>query len=147
MKAFCGNGRTLTNWLQADANDLKIIDGVERAAGEWMRNGRQSAWLDHRGERLSAAERVATREDFRKRLGEDGIAYLEACRFHETEERREKLAVLARDKQRKLAQVLAGALAAVLVAGFFTWKFQLPLQNALYRFRNVQTLTADQDAR
>ena len=53
--------------------------------------------------------------------------------------------MLARDKQRKLAQVLAGALAAVLVAGFLTWKFQLPLQNALYRFRNVQTLTADQE--
>ena len=53
-----------------------MIDGVERAAGEWMRNGRQSAWLDHRGERLSAAERVATREDFRKRLGEEGLPIL-----------------------------------------------------------------------
>ena len=30
---------TLTDWLQADANDLKIIEGVERAAGEWTRNG------------------------------------------------------------------------------------------------------------
>ena len=28
-----------------------------------------TAWLDHRGERLIAAERAATREDFRKRLG------------------------------------------------------------------------------
>ena len=32
---------TLTDWLQADANELKMIDGVERAAGEWVRNGRQ----------------------------------------------------------------------------------------------------------
>lgn len=135
----------LTDWLRADANDLKIIDGVERAAGEWVRNGRQAAWLDHRGERLTAAERAATREDFRKRLGEEGIAYLEACRRHETAERQAKLAALARDKQRKLAQVLAGALAAALVAGFLIWKFQQPLQNALYRFRNVQALTADRE--
>jgi formylglycine-generating enzyme required for sulfatase activity len=136
---------TLTDWLQADANDLKVIEGVERAAGEWVRNGRQSAWLDHRGERLTAAERAATREDFRKRLGKAGIAYLEASRLHETSERKEKLAALARDRQRKLAQVLAAALATVLVAGFVTWKFQRPLQNALYRFKEVKALTADQE--
>ena len=48
--------QTLTDWLQADAKDLKIIDGVERAAAEWVRSGRQSPWLDHRGERLIGAD-------------------------------------------------------------------------------------------
>lgn len=136
---------TLTDWLQADASDLKIIDGAERAAGEWVRNGRQTAWLDHRGERLAAAERAATREDFRKRLGREGIEYLEACRLYETLEHRERLAALARDRQRKLAQALAAAFAMVLVAGFVAWKFQRPLQNALYRFNEVKALTADQE--
>ena len=136
---------TLTDWLQADANDLKIMDSVERAAGEWRRNGRQSAWLDHRGERLIAAARAATREDFRKRLGEDGISYLEACRSYETVEHKEKLAARARDRQRKLAQGLAGALAVLLVTGLVTWGFQRPLRNALYRWQHVRALTTDQE--
>ena len=137
--------QTLTDWLQADAKDLKIIDGVERAAAEWVRSGRQSPWLDHRGERLIGAEHAATREDFRKRLGEDGIAYLEACRRYETAEHREKLAARARDRQRKIAQALAGALAVLLVVGLVVWEFQRPLQNALYRFRHVRVLTADHE--
>ena len=53
---------------------------------------------------------------------------------HETSEHRERLEARARDRQRKLAQVLAAALAVVLVAGLVTWGFQRPLQNALYRF-------------
>ena len=134
---------TLTDWLRADANELKMIDGVERAAGEWVRNGRQSHWLDHRGERLIAAQRAVTREDFRKRLGEDGIAYLEACRSHEAAEYRERLKARARDRQRKLAQVLAGTLAVVLVAGLVTWGFERPLRDALYRWQHVRALTAD----
>jgi len=69
----------LAAWLQADAEDLKRIEAVERAAAEWVRNGRHEAWLDHRAERLRAAERAATRDDFRNRLGEDGVAYLNAC--------------------------------------------------------------------
>jgi CHASE2 domain-containing sensor protein len=69
----------LAAWLQADAEDLKRVEAVERAAAEWVRNGRQEAWLDHRAERLRAAERAATRDDFRNRLGEDGLAYLNAC--------------------------------------------------------------------
>lgn len=51
----------LVAWLQADADDLKLVDAIERAAGEWARNDRQDSWLDHRGDRLAAAERVAAR--------------------------------------------------------------------------------------
>lgn len=137
---------TLTEWLQADASDLKTIDGVEHAAGEWSQNGRQLAWLNHRGERLAAAERAAMRADFRKRLDEQGVAYLDACRLQETTERQEKLAARARDRQRKLAQVLAGVLALALAAGVATWKFQQPLQDALYRFNHVRALSADQES-
>lgn len=137
----------LTEWLQSDSVDLKIADAIERAAGEWARNGHQDAWLDHRAERLRAAERVVLREDFRKRLGDNGTAYLEACRGRETLELKEKQAERARDRQRKLAQALVGGLAAILLAGLFTWKFKLPLQNEIYRFRNVTSLTADQEHR
>jgi formylglycine-generating enzyme required for sulfatase activity len=134
---------TLTDWLRADANDLKMIDGVERAASEWVRNGRQSPWLDHRGERLITAERAAKREDFHKRLGEPGIAYLEACRSYETAEHQEKLKARARDRQRKLAQALAATLAVLLVAGLVVLGFQRPLRNALYRWQHLRALAAD----
>ena len=78
----------LTAWLQTDADDLKLVDAIDRAASEWARNDRQDGWLDHRSERLAAGERVATREDFRKRLGATGVDYLTACRARELSQRR-----------------------------------------------------------
>ena len=73
----------LASWLEADAGDLKVVEGVERAPSEWGRNGRHDAWLDHRAERLLVAERLTAREDFHRRLGEEGNAYLAACRARE----------------------------------------------------------------
>ena len=64
----------LASWLEADADNLKLIEGVERAANEWASNGRLPAWLDHRAERLAAAEQLAARDDFRRRLGDQGAA-------------------------------------------------------------------------
>ena len=96
----------LTAWLEADADDLKLVEGVERAAGEWAGNGRHDAWLDHRAERLADAERLAAREDFRRRLGEAGIAYLAACRAREEAERKDKEEALARE-QARLAEIAA----------------------------------------
>ncbi len=125
----------LIEWLIADAEDLKLVDGIERAAGDWARNQRHEAWLDHRAERLRATERVATREDFRKRLGDDGLAYIKACRARESAERKKKL----------LAQALVGGLAAALLAGFAAWKYQGPLQDELYWLRHVHALTAEQE--
>jgi WD40 repeat protein len=96
----------LAAWLEADADNLKVVDGVERASAEWTRNGRDEAWLDHRAERLTSAEQLVARADFHKRLGEDGVAYLMACRAHEDAERREKEAALARE-QARLAEIAA----------------------------------------
>jgi formylglycine-generating enzyme required for sulfatase activity len=94
---------------------------------------------------LSAADRVATREDFRKRLGEDGIAYLEACHSRETTEIEEKRAARVSERQRRLAQVLVGGLVAILLAAGLAWKFQQPLQNEIYWLRNVHRLSATQE--
>ena len=96
----------LASWLEADASDLKVVEGVERASSEWGRNGRHEAWLDHRAERLTVAERLTSREDFHRRLGEEGNAYLAACRAREEAEHREKEAALARE-QARLAEVAA----------------------------------------
>jgi formylglycine-generating enzyme required for sulfatase activity len=125
----------LTEWLKADAVDLQLVDDVERAAAEWTRNSRQEAWLDHRAQRLRSAERVALRPDFRKRLGDDGIEYIGACRSHERMDRRKK----------SLAHTLVGGLSAAMLAGFVTWKYQGPMLNMLYWFRHVHRLTAEQE--
>jgi hypothetical protein len=90
----------LAAWLEADAGNLKVIEGVEAAADEWIRNGRHEAWLDHRAERLEAATHLTLRDDFRKRLGDDGGGYLAACRGREESERTEKEAALVREHQR-----------------------------------------------
>jgi WD40 repeat protein len=103
----------LTTWLQAAADDLRVIDAVERAADEWVRNARAPAWLDHRADRLAAAERVAANEDLRRRLGAARIEYLKACRARET-------------RRRRIARAAIGAVAAVgviaAVLGFQAWQ-------------------------
>jgi hypothetical protein len=73
----------LAEWLQSDVHDLVLMEGIERAAREWAANGRGPTWLDHRGERLYRAERVAKREDFRRCISGVGIAYLDACRAND----------------------------------------------------------------
>jgi WD40 repeat protein len=92
----------LANWLHSAADDLRIVDAVERAAGEWVRNAKLPPWLDHRADRLSAAERVASRPDFSKRFGRDERDYLVACRAREV-------------RQRRILQTLAACAAAVVV--------------------------------
>jgi hypothetical protein len=70
-------------WLAEDAEQLMLLDGVERAAREWARNGRRPALLVHQAERLSASEKLLALADFRRRLGEAGEAYLAACHDRE----------------------------------------------------------------
>jgi WD40 repeat protein len=150
----------LTTWLQADADNLKLIDGIERAASEWTRNGRNDAWLDHRAERLSDAERIAGREDLRKRLGEEGMAYLVACRTRENADRQEKEAALAREQSRLTEIAIAQArtaglqrrarwsLAAIAMAvalglGLALWQFQTNVARQLQLDRAKINLLAE----
>jgi hypothetical protein len=86
-ESFLRQWPPLTEWLQAEAADLKVLEIVGRAAREWVRNGCDDSWLDHRAERLDAADRVAKRDDFGKRLGEEDLAYLRACFVRERTER------------------------------------------------------------
>jgi len=115
----------LAEWLKADAEDLKLVESVERAAREWARNERNVGWLDHRGARLRAAERVAMRDDFKERLGEEGVAYLEACR--------------AREKERRLKLgAVVGTLVAIIIAGAVAWQYQQGLKENVYWFTHVR---------
>ncbi len=71
---------TLTAWLDEDAAELKALEATRRAAGEWRKNGDKADWLTHTGDRLRAAEVLRQRPDFDRLLGEEGRAYLKACR-------------------------------------------------------------------
>jgi hypothetical protein len=137
----------LAAWLDADRADLMLVEGVERAAAEWQRNNCGEAWLDHRGERLTAAEALVARADFRRRLGDKGLAYLAACRARGEAERREREAALAHEQARlteiaaaqartaRVQRVAAAALAAVLIlvtagAGLVWWQRQVNAEQA-----------------
>jgi hypothetical protein len=121
----------LTAWLDADADDLKLIEGVLRAAAEWFRNGRLEAWFDHRANRLRAAELLVARDAFRKRIGEEGTAYLIACREREETERQEKKKAIARRAQlQRIARWALTTAAVVLVFGIAAVLWQQVRLNA-----------------
>lgn len=82
----------LAAWLDADADALKTLEALRRAAGEWLRNGQRADWLVHAGDRLADADRVLLRPDF-QRAADTAQAYLAACRQRALEIRR------ARDAQ------------------------------------------------
>jgi CHASE2 domain-containing sensor protein len=111
-----------TMWLDADAADLKLVEGVERAAAEWSRNGRLEPWLDHRSDRLMAAERLVARDDFRLRLGDLGAAYLAACGAREEVERqvREEVARIGDfsvpERPKRYLQALGSAVTFAVLA-------------------------------
>jgi formylglycine-generating enzyme required for sulfatase activity len=74
----------LSEWLKAEADNLKLIEGVERATAQWEHQSRLPSWIDHRGERLFLAEELLTREDFQGRFEESVLEYLAACRALES---------------------------------------------------------------
>lgn len=82
----------LRSWLDDESDNFKAADGVTRAAVEWQRHDKKEHWLDHRAERLVTAEQLLQRQDFAKKLGNNGADYLKACRTAEIKRRDDKLA-------------------------------------------------------
>ena len=101
----------LVAWLDADAADLAQTDEVERAAAQWDRHGRREEWLDHRADRLDAAEKLLQRQDFRARLGASGAAYIAAAGALAERERASREHALGR--QARMQRYVGWALSAV----------------------------------
>ena len=81
----------LSDWIEQESVALRTLSGVRAAAREWnwstlSRDSNRSSWLAHRGSRLTDAERLMGRADYAQSLGEEGRAYLIACRDHEVGE-------------------------------------------------------------
>jgi formylglycine-generating enzyme required for sulfatase activity len=75
----------LQGWLAEDTGLLGVLQGVERASLDWAANGKSSAWLTHRTNRLKAAEHLLReRPDLASKFEPTDRAYLAACRRRET---------------------------------------------------------------
>jgi formylglycine-generating enzyme required for sulfatase activity len=127
----------LKAWLEAEAESLKLIEDIERSASQWNSHGRQDTWLDHRGTRLAAAQTIARRPDFQKRLGELAANYLAAC----------QLAQRAAQRRNYGMQAAVAALVLSLGVGVAAWWQQHWFKERAYWLLHVrgQVLTAEQE--
>ncbi|GKS57010.1 hypothetical protein YTPLAS18_05370 [Nitrospira sp.] len=83
----------LSRWLAFDAVDLQRVEVVKRAARAWHNHGRNPDWLDHKTQRLEAAEALRQRQDFWVLIGAQGEAYLADCRLaQDRSARRQRIA-------------------------------------------------------
>jgi len=69
----------LQGWLTEDSGLLAVLDGVKRAARDWIKHGRTSGWLTHATGRLESAEELDKRPDLSARLDPSDRDYLAAC--------------------------------------------------------------------
>ncbi|MDD5321857.1 MAG: TIR domain-containing protein [Methylococcales bacterium] len=105
-EALLRQWNALQTWLDQDSDQLKQLEAVQRAAGEWSKNNCNDTWLVHSGARLISALTLLQRPDFVRRLGEEGNTYLKACHLGEEHARAEREAQRQRelDAARQLAE-------------------------------------------
>jgi hypothetical protein len=70
----------LRSWLEPERVRLEALRSITTAAEVWNRQGRGSAWLDHRSSRLRAASALGKVPRYQRQLGPVQQAYLVACR-------------------------------------------------------------------
>jgi WD40 repeat protein len=113
---------TLRRWHDQERAALEILQEVVRAASAWKPNvcGFDSAWLTHRGARLTEAEAVAHREGFAKVFEGVPRAYLDACRQAEDTARDAEARRLDRQRamQRRVGFLLMVLATVTLVGGW-----------------------------
>lgn len=121
-EAVLRHWRALSAWIDEDRANLRALEAVRTAASEWRRRtflgaaAPSDSWLVHRGERLVDAETLLGRPDYAQVLGEEGRAYLEACRARHNVERAEESRRLRRRRLGAAAIVLLLLTGAGLVA-------------------------------
>jgi tetratricopeptide (TPR) repeat protein len=98
----------LKHWLDEDRAVLRLRQGIEEAANDWDRSGRDEHYLVHKGPRLVDAERI--RDD--PRFGAFGLEreYVDACVALREKERIEK------ERQQRLIRRFKQAGVVVLAA-------------------------------
>ena len=105
----------LQGWLQEDFAALTTLEGVKRAARDWAANDRAADWLNHAGNRLEEAEKIAGRQDLAGDVTGDANDYLVACRAQEDK------GVRARRLRHRLTA--AAAMLFALLAALAGWQW------------------------
>ena len=110
-EALLRNWRSLTNWLAEDAATLIMLEGVRRAAREWIQGARHPDELTHLRGRLEEAEKAAQRSDLTGDFAQES-EYLTQCQLHQKEmddvaerERERRRLQLAADRERILGHL------------------------------------------
>jgi formylglycine-generating enzyme required for sulfatase activity len=127
----------LKSWLEPERARLEVLRSLQVDAATWDRNGRDTAFLNHRDKRLGEATAVVETDRYRQRLGKPELDYVTACDGAEK---------LARRRARRV-QTVVGALAVMLALGSVGW-WQQDLLREQYHWRwtmGPSVLTADQE--
>ena len=85
----------LQGWITEDEGLLALLEGVKRAAREWIDSARNPAWLAHSEGRLEATQRLLARPDLAANLEPGDRDYLAACRAVQSSSRKRRRAARA----------------------------------------------------
>ncbi len=118
----------LKSWLEPERARLEALRSLQVDAATWDRNGRDAAFLNHRGKRLGEATAFIATDRYRKRLGKLEFDYVAACQEAER---------LARTRARRM-QMLIGALALSVVAGVVGWRTESYLRERVNWFMTMR---------
>jgi formylglycine-generating enzyme required for sulfatase activity len=109
----------LRGWLEPERARLDALRSLQIDASTWQRNGRDTAFLNHREKRLVEAVALDDIERYKKHLGVVEFDYLAACQAAERSARKRTRRV------RDLVYVLLIGIIAVLIG----WINQSPIKN------------------
>jgi hypothetical protein len=129
---------TLERWIADDAQSLRRLEALQRAARDWAQALRSDDFLLHRDHRLSDAELLIAEPRFAAQLGDTDRDYLAACgnaqnrREAEEKESRERELRAARElaqeqkakTQRTLIGLAAACALALVAAGLGWWAWE-----------------------
>ena len=122
----------LKGWLEPERARLNALRLLQLDASTWSRNGRDDAFLNHRGRRLKEANSLVEIEDYGKYLEPTDLDYLAACQAAEN---------VAVRRSRRVA-VLFGLLVLVLIAGPTAWWYGSWVKDQAYWLIHVRTVTS-----
>jgi WD40 repeat protein len=105
---------TLARWIAEDAESLRRLETMQRAAQDWAQAGRDAGFLIHRDHRLAEAEALVAEPRFAASLLDMDRSYLAVCR--EAQNRREAEERQGRERELRAARrLLWGASVAAVV--------------------------------
>ena len=129
---------TLERWIAEDAESLRRLEAMQRAAQDWAQGGHGDDFLIHRDHRLSDAEQLVAEPRFAARLDNPDRDYLAACRNAQNQreaadqqerERRIRDAERMTAAQKKIARTTTmGLLVALALTGLAVWQYRVAVK-------------------